>query len=100
MVVRVGPTRMKDTGSISISSSAGERKLVFANSAPPSSKKRDELSISSASARLWISVPRKASTALFWSPVGCSKSIQSTFSLLIAANSVSDCPSRMSEPCL
>ena len=99
-VVSMFPAIVNDTGSIAISSPAGDRKFVFANIAVSFSKKREELSISSAVARLWISVPRKVSVARFSSPVGDRRSIQSTFSLPSLAKSVSCWLTLMSAPCL
>ena len=99
-VVSTSSTKMKDTGSIAISSSAGDKKLVFAKIAVSFSKNRDELSISSAVARLWISVPRKVSAARFSSPVGDRRSIHNTFSLPNLAKSVSCWLTLMSAPCL
>ena len=72
------------------SSGPGIRKLVFANIAVSVSENRDELSISSACARLWISVFRKDSVALFSSPLGENKSIHTTSSNLKAARSAVD----------
>ena len=89
-VVSTCPASMKETVSMEYSSGPGIRKLVFAKIAWSVSEKREELSISSAWARLCIVVPRKASTALFSSPDGENRSIQTTSSQRIFPKSVSD----------
>ena len=89
-VVRILSVRMNDTVSSVYSSGPGMRKLVLANIACSVSKNRDELSISSACARVWSVVPRNASVDLFSSPVGERRSIQMTESYGIVAKSASD----------
>ena len=54
------------------------------------SEKREELSISSARARLWISVFKNFSVALFSSPEGEKRSIQITSSILKVSRSAID----------